>query len=147
MRNILRSTCLAAICAVLPSLSTGAAMAAPIGALVYPIGEIAAASSNVETVQFARRGGGRGVMGMRNGRNFAGRRGNRSRGNFGRNAGIGIGAAIIGGVLLSEATRSAHRRDHGSDWERCEETYRSFEPSTGMYTGYDGIRRPCPYLN
>lgn len=67
--------------------------------------------------------------------------------NFGRNAGIGIGAAIIGGVILSEAARSAHRRDHGSDWERCAETYRSFEPRTGMYTGYDGVRRTCPPIS
>jgi hypothetical protein len=68
-------------------------------------------------------------------------------GDFGRNAGIGIGAAIIGGIILSEAARADHRRDHGDDWQRCADTFRSFEPSTGMYTGYDGVRRTCPYLN
>ncbi len=136
MKSLLRSTCLAAICLVLPTLSAGAIMAAPSGVLLPPAGVVAAAASNVETVQFGNRGG----------RRVGGYRGNRSRG-FGRNAGIGIGAAIIGGVILSEAARSAHRRDHGGDWQRCESTYRSFEPSTGMYTGHDGIRRTCPYLN
>ena len=55
-------------------------------------------------------------------------------------------AAIIGSVILSEAARSAHRRNHASDWARCESNYRSFEPNTGMDTGYDGVRRTCPYL-
>lgn len=145
MKNRLRSTCLAAICVVLPALSSGTIMAAPSGVLPPPAGVVAAAASNVATVQFGKRGGGRGI-GVRGGRRVGGYRGNRSRG-FGRNAGIGIGAAIIGGVILSEAARLAHRRDHGGGWQRCESTYRSFEPSTGMYTGYDGIRRTCPYLN
>jgi len=74
-------------------------------------------------------------------------RGGRSGGNFGRNAALGIGAAIIGGIVLSEAARAEHRRTHVTDWDRCSDTYRSFERDTGLYTGYDGIRRTCPYLN
>ena len=66
---------------------------------------------------------------------------------YGRNIGIGIGSAIVGGVLLSEAARAYDPADYGDGWDRCAETYRSFEPSTGMYTGYDGVRRICPYLN
>jgi hypothetical protein len=74
------------------------------------------------------------------------RRGNYRR-NDGRNIGLGIAGLVIGGIVLSEAARAEHRGSHGSDWERCAQTYRSFERNTGMYTGYDGIRRPCPYLN
>jgi BA14K-like protein len=74
------------------------------------------------------------------------RRGNYRRNN-GRDIGLGIAGLIIGGIVLSEAARAEHRGSHGSDWERCAQTYRSFERNTGMYTGYDGIRRPCPYLN
>jgi len=66
--------------------------------------------------------------------------------NRGRNSAIGIGALIIGGLVLSEAARSEHRRQHYSDWQRCASTYRSFERDTGMYTGYDGERHACPYL-
>lgn len=80
------------------------------------------------------------------GRYHRGSRGYRS-GNFGRNAAIGIGGLIVGGILLSEAARSDHRREHASDWQRCNQQYRSFERDTGMYTGYDGQRRVCPYLN
>lgn len=80
------------------------------------------------------------------GRYHRGSRGYRS-GRFGRNAAIGIGGLIVGGILLSEAARSDHRREHASDWQRCDQQYRSFERDTGMYTGYDGQRRVCPYLN
>ena len=80
------------------------------------------------------------------GRHYRGSRGYRS-GRSGRNTAIGIGGLIIGGILLSEAARSDHRRVHASDWQRCDQQYRSFERDTGMYTGYDGRRRVCPYLN
>ena len=32
----------------------------------------------------------------------------------------------------------------GEDWYAyCSSKYRSFNPQTGMYTGYDGVQRPC----
>lgn len=64
----------------------------------------------------------------------------------GGNIALGISAAIIGGIVLSEAARAEHRSSHGGDWDRCTQAYRSFEPGTGLYTGYDGVRRTCPYL-
>ncbi len=151
MSTLLRSMCLAALCAVLPSLS-GSAVAVPTsGGLTSLSSSATSGSSLIEEVQVGRRGGPRAGLrgsrrvGIRNGRRYGNYRGNRSRGNYGRNAGIGIGAAIVGGAILSEAARAA-RRDGGSAWDRCAATYRSFERSTGMYTGYDGIRRRCPYL-
>lgn len=30
--------------------------------------------------------------------------------------------------------------------ERCAARYRSFDPATGTYLGYDGLTHPCPYL-
>jgi BA14K-like protein len=81
------------------------------------------------------------------GRRYGGGRYGYRRNNNGRNIGIGIGAAIIGGIILNEAARADHRSSHGDQWDRCAQTYRSFEPSTGMYTGYDGERHTCPYLN
>lgn len=100
----------------------------------------------VDQVEFRGRHGGRGA-GVYRSRQYGNNYGYRNRRHYGRNAGIGLGAAIVGGVILSEAARSAHRRDNGSDWSRCAVTYRSFERSTGMYTGNDGVRRTCPYLN
>jgi hypothetical protein len=29
---------------------------------------------------------------------------------------------------------------------RCQATFRSFDPASGTYVGYDGVRRTCPYL-
>lgn len=142
----LRSTNLAAIFAVSASLWAAPVMATPGGGLKPLMDTGAAANSDVERVQYRNPGGQR-AYGMRGGRRYSGYGGYGSRRNFGRNAGIGLGAAIIGGVVLSQAARSTHRRDHDGDWDRCAETYRSFEPSTGMYTGYDGVRRTCPYLN
>jgi hypothetical protein len=76
------------------------------------------------------------------------RRGSRSfrRGGGGSGIALGLGAAIIGGIILSEAARADHQRSNSGDWERCAQSYRSFEPNTGMYTGYDGVRHTCPYL-
>jgi len=64
----------------------------------------------------------------------------------GERAAAGIGALIIGGVILSEAARAEHRRDHGGDWDRCARSYRSFDRDTGFYSGRDGERRQCQYL-
>jgi hypothetical protein len=27
----------------------------------------------------------------------------------------------------------------------CMQTYRSYDPQSGTYLGYDGLRYPCPY--
>lgn len=76
----------------------------------------------------------------------------RRRRRIGRNIGIGVGAAIIGGIIANEAAKARQReyeerRDRQVDAEiRCEETFRSYDPNTGTYIGYDGIERPCPYL-
>jgi hypothetical protein len=34
----------------------------------------------------------------------------------------------------------------GGGVSRCAATFRSFDPRTGTYMGYDGVRRACPYL-
>jgi BA14K-like protein len=97
-------------------------------------------ANEIEQVQYRGRGGYRGGGYGHNGRSGYRR-------NNGRNIGIGIGAAIIGGIILNEAARAEYRSNSRDAWERCASTYRSFEPSTGMYTGYDGERHTCPYLN
>ncbi len=128
------------VCAALSSLNPSAS-AHPGG--MRPSGAISTSTSTapVEAVQYRRRAPGV----QPRGRRFGGYRGGGR--SFGGNAAIGIGSLIIGGIVLSEVARAEHRRANGSAWSRCAETFRSFERSTGMYTGYDGIRRPCPYLN
>ena len=119
-------------CTMMLASLAGSAPVMAVTAVFAPaaITGVTSIESGVEQVQY--RGGRRGY-------------GNRRGGN-GAGIALGIGAAIIGGIVLSEAARAEHRTAHGGDWDRCAQTYRSFEPSTGLYTGYDGVRRTCPYL-
>ncbi len=34
--------------------------------------------------------------------------------------------------------------DNGDSVAYCEQTYRSYDPASGTYLGYDGFRHPCP---
>jgi hypothetical protein len=84
-------------------------------------------------------------------------------GNTGRNVAIGIGAAVLGGVILSEAARAERRRsgvvvieDDVSDnggyedaddrRQRCDDNFRAFDWDSGTYRNRYGERVRCPYL-
>ncbi len=131
MKNLVKSLSCAMLCGAF--VTTGAA---PILAQPGVASPFAIAGSSQGVVELAQ---------YRNVRRYAGYR--RGRG-YGNGIGLGIGvAAIIGGIVLSEAARAEHRSAHGNAWDRCAQTYRSFEPETGMYTLYDGSRRTCPFLH
>lgn len=132
----LKALACAMACAGVMTVETLPAAAQPMASIAAPAATaaMATAPSAIDRVQF-RNGG----------RHYGGNRGFR-RGGRGGGIGLGIGAAIIGGIVLSEAARAEHRTSHGDEWNRCEQTYRSFEADTGMYTGYDGVRRTCSYL-
>ncbi len=89
----------------------------------------AAASSNVENVQYYRRGYGyRGGYGYR-------------RGYGGTAAGVGIGlaaGAIIGGAIAASAAQANQNAAY------CAQRYRSYDPRSGTYLNNDGNRYPCP---
>jgi BA14K-like protein len=107
-----------------------ATVAAPASAGPLPgaIASLAAQSSEASGIVQVRRGYHRGY-----------RRGS--------NVGLGIGLGIIGGLIVSEALRSAPGYYDGADpRELCARNFRSFEWDTGMYTTYAGERRVCPYL-
>jgi hypothetical protein len=77
----------------------------------------------------------------------------------GRGVGVGIGLGIIGGILATEAYRSAPGYAYDEDVydgpppgfsgdprELCARNFRSFEWNTGLYTTYSGEKKLCPYL-
>ena len=135
MKFPLKTLVCALSCGVLLSIEPAPAMANPTAGAMSHVAANSVAISEVQLAQFRRgspyRGGYRdGYRSRRDGTGIA----------------LGIGAALIGGILLSESGRAEHRSSNGDQWDRCAETYRSFEPSTGLYTGYDGVRRTCPYL-
>lgn len=137
MRSIIMPKLCAALVTTALLAVTSQAQAAPATGLGQLLDTTGRSSVQFDQVQY---------RGNYQGRRYNSYAGNRGRRNSGRNLALGIGGLIIGGIVLSEAARSEHRRDHGGDWERCASTYRSFESDTGMYTGYDGVRRTCPYL-
>jgi hypothetical protein len=80
----------------------------------------------------------------------------------GSKAGYVIGG-IAAGALIGGAIANANRpyygpayapppppaayyapRPGGGAVEYCMQRYRSYNPNTGTYVGYDGIERPCP---
>ena len=74
---------------------------------------------------------------QRGGRGGGGRGRGRGRGR-GIGPALGIGAAIIGGAIIADQAR---RRDA---IEYCMERYRSYDPESMTYLGFDGLRHPCP---
>ena len=51
-----------------------------------------------------------------------------------------VAGAVIGGVIVSRA----YRGPGYNNWlAYCSSRYRSFDPRTGTFMGYDGLRHPC----
>jgi hypothetical protein len=96
------------------------------------------AAANVQTVQYHGRGG--------HGRYYGG-----------RGDGAGVAAGIIGGMILGGMLAAPRDYDYapgpyygpgyygGDDADGyCMQRFRSYDPRSGTYLGYDGYRHPCP---
>lgn len=53
-----------------------------------------------------------------------------------------LGTAIIGGIIASEAARQSY--GYGDPVAYCMRRYRSYDPYSRTFLGYDGYRHPCP---
>ena len=112
---------------VLFAISTGASGAAPIG---EPLAIIKAVPSVTQSVQW--RGGGWGW-----GAPVAG--------------GL-IAGAIVGGALAAPYGYGpgyypppvAYGPPPGDAVSYCMQRFKSYDPNSGTYLGYDGVRHPCP---
>jgi len=56
-------------------------------------------------------------------------------------AGLAAGA-IVGGAIASQNRYNAEYDGGGRGY--CAQRYRSYDPASGTYMGYDGLRHPCP---
>ncbi len=141
-----------ALLAATSSWGAGSAGAAPLGA---PLGLQDASGPAVQTVAW-RGGFGRGGWG-------GGWRGGRGFGWGGAAAGLAAGA-IIGGAVAASQPWYGYDYDYspgyysygyapggyvatapgGDDVAYCEQRFRSYDPASGTYLGYDGLRHPCP---
>jgi hypothetical protein len=139
LSKIAPAALLAAMCAVTP------ASAAPAGSAMAPaLATSGKAASAVTDVRYRRWGGGYG------------------RRHYGRGVALGLGAAIVGGIIANEIYRPRPgyyyddyaydgpyyrpSRFAGDGRELCAQNFRSFEWNTGLYTTSGGEKRVCPYL-
>lgn len=56
-------------------------------------------------------------------------------------------AAGVAGLALGAAAAAAMRNNNAVDGDAvayCARRFRSYNPNTGTYTGYDGLQHPCP---
>lgn len=64
----------------------------------------------------------------------------RDRGNAAAAGALGLATgAIIGGAIASQQAQAAQ-----SQHAYCAQRFRSYDPASGTYMGYDGVRRRCP---
>ena len=66
--------------------------------------------------------------------------------------GLGLAAGVIGGALLATqypaygytADYPGYATDSQSAQAYCQSRFKSYNPATGTYLGYDGLRHSCP---
>jgi hypothetical protein len=64
----------------------------------------------------------------------------RDRGSAAAAGALGLATgAIIGGAIASQQAQAAQ-----STHAYCAQRFRSYDPASGTYLGYDGLRHPCP---
>ncbi len=128
------------------NVSSAAAQGPTVNSLLNGIesGEIATRYS-----QYRRYGGGRYYSGRGYyGRPYAGRyyrRGGGGAAAAGLIGGLAAGA-IIGGAIASQQAQAApvYAAPGNDAVAYCMQRFRSYDPASGTYLGYDGMRHPCP---
>jgi hypothetical protein len=123
------------------------ASAAPAGTGLSSLGSSLGAvdSQHVQPVQWRGRGGyyrGRGY----GYRGYGYRGGNGGAVAAGVLGGLALGAVIAGAAAAPPPSPVAYAPAYGGggDWlAYCSSKYRSFNPATGLYLGYDGQYHPC----
>ncbi len=139
--NVMKSLTLSAV-AVAGALAATPASAAPVTRGIAPL----ASTQNelVQQVQYRRHGHyhGRGYYG---GRGYYHRHGNGGAVAAGVLGGLAVGAMIGAAASAPPPAYYAPAPVYGGgDWlAYCASKYRSFDPASGTYLGYDGLRHPC----
>jgi hypothetical protein len=64
------------------------------------------------------------------------------RGGYGQ--GYGYGYAPTAGYAYAPGPGYATSHEDGNDASYCQQRFRSYDPRSGTYMGYDGLRHSCP---
>lgn len=138
----------------IPAAAAAALAFSLAGATAAPIAPASGAGvqgAKVETVQWRHghrgwHGGHRG--GWRGGRGWHGHRGGWHRGGAGVAAGIaGLAAGALIGSAIANQPGAVYEDEPvygGNAAAYCAQRFKSWDPATGTYLGYDGYRHPCP---
>jgi hypothetical protein len=81
------------------------------------------------------------------GRPYYGRHGyyRRDRGSALAAGAVGLATgAIIGGAIAQQQRAPVYVAPNHSSVAYCSQRFRSYDPASGTYLGYDGLRHPCP---
>jgi BA14K-like protein len=127
MQSLKVSAVMVALVSGVAMFSVGSASAMPLGGAALDSASKAAGRSLIIDVQVRR------YRGYRGGR-FVRRRGDAA-------AAI-IGGVIIGGIIASQVARPYYYYDNAISY--CMNRFRSYDPYSRTYLGYDGYRHPCP---
>lgn len=140
MRHVLTGT--------LSAAALGAALifgTAPASAQVAGPGGAAALSGATDmTTQVQYRRGWRGNRGWSGNRAWRGNRGWRGGRYYRRGPGIGLGLGLATGAIIGGALAAQAAAPYGNADAYCASRFRSYDPASGTYLGYDGLRHPCP---
>jgi hypothetical protein len=69
----------------------------------------------------------------------------RDRGNALAAGALGLATgAIVGGALAQQQRAPVYVAPNQSAVAYCSQRFRSYDPASGTYLGYDGLRHPCP---
>lgn len=128
MRSLKMSAAMVALVSGLAMFSAGSASAMPLGGAALDSASKAEGRSLIIDVQVRRYRSYRGGRFVR-------------RGGDGAAAAAIIGGVIIGGIIASQVARPYYYDDAIS---YCMNRFRSYDPYSRTYLGYDGYRHPCP---
>jgi hypothetical protein len=81
------------------------------------------------------------------GRPYYGRRGYYRRDYGGAAAAGALGlatGAIIGGAIAQQQRQPVYVAPNQGSVAYCSQRFKSYDPGSGTYLGYDGLRHPCP---
>ncbi len=66
--------------------------------------------------------------------------------------GVGVGMGVLGYIVGKhagnplDAPAMKYSGDAGNAAARCAQTYKSYEPNTGLYSPAPGMKKICPFL-
>jgi hypothetical protein len=135
MRRISTKPILGIVAAAAFALAGATAQAAPLGPSTAS-GIAAAAETGGATVTQVQYYHHRRHYGHR------GYRGYRRHHHHNNDAGAAVAGGIIGLALGAMIAGSAAQNSNAVQY--CASRYRSYDPRSGTYLGYDGVRHPCP---